>query len=84
MASKLRRKVFGNFPRDEDKFAGEYIAVVKNEIIAHGKDPEKVFTEARKVGQKPLFTKVPPKGWKEMRILCPKLGSKVKKFELLK
>lgn len=66
------RKIFGVYPRDEDKFAGEYIAVVKGKIVTHGRDPRKVFETAKKISHKPLFTKVPSGGWKEMRILWMK------------
>ena len=64
-----RKKFVGDYPRDEDKFAGEYIAIVKGKIVAHGKNPENVFKEAKKFTARPLFTKVPSGGWKEMRIL---------------
>lgn len=62
-------KIFGDYPCDEDKFAGEYIAVAKGKIVAHGKDPGRVFEIAKKISRKPLFTKIPTGGWKEMRIL---------------
>lgn len=66
----MRKKgFFGVYPQDEDKFAGEYIAVVKGKIVAHGKDPKKVFKKAKKISPQPLFTKIPVGGWKEMRIL---------------
>lgn len=45
----MKNKIFlGEYPADEDKFAGEYIAVVKDKIITHGKDPGKVFKIAKK------------------------------------
>ncbi len=68
----MKKKTFGMYPRDEDSFAGEYIAVVKGKIVSHGKDPREVFETAKKINQKPLFTKVPTGGWKEMRILWMK------------
>ena len=63
------KKFLGDYPRDEDKFAGEYIAVVRGKIVTHGSNPQKVFETAKKISRKPLFTKVPAGGWKEMRIL---------------
>jgi len=78
MKSKKIR-LLGDYPRDEDKFAGEYIAVVKGKIIAHGKEPKKVIMKAKKVSPDPLLTKVPSKGWKEEMVLCLKLDLKVKR-----
>jgi len=63
------KKFLGDYPHDEDKFAGEYIAVVRGKIVTHGSNPERVFEAAKKISRKPLFTKVPAGGWKEMRIL---------------
>ncbi len=63
------KKVFGKYPQDEDRFAGEYIAIARGKIVAHGKEPGKVFKVAKRISHKPLFTKVPTGGWKEMRIL---------------
>ena len=62
---KLEKKDLGIYPRDEDKFAGEYIAVVKNRIIAHGKQIKKVIEQAKKIAKEPLLAKVPTLGWKE-------------------
>jgi hypothetical protein len=73
------KKFLGDYPRDEDKFAGEYIAVVKGKIVAHGKEPKKVITEGKKIAKEPLLTKVPSKGWKEAMILCVRLSLKVKR-----
>jgi len=70
MAKKLI--FFGVYPQDEDKFAGEYIAIVKGKIVAHGKKPDNVFKKAKKISHRPLFTKVPTGGWREMRILWMK------------
>jgi len=72
MISRKKQSFLGRYPRDEDKFEGEYIAVVKGKIVAHGNDPEKVFKKAKRISTKPLFAAVPSGGWKEMRILCPK------------
>lgn len=72
MSDKKKKILFGVYPQDEDKFAGEYIAVVKGKIVAHGKKPENVYKKAKMFSSKPLFTVVPSGGWREMRILCLK------------
>ena len=41
------------------KYAGEYIAIVGEKIVAHGSDFLEVAEEARKVASSPLFHKVP-------------------------
>jgi hypothetical protein len=75
------KKSFGAYPRDEDKFAGEYIAIVKGKIVAHGRQPKIVIAEGKKFTREPLLTKVPSKGWKEAMVLCLKLNLKVKKYK---
>ena len=72
MTNKKKKIFFGIYPQDEDRFAGEYIAIVKGKIVAHGKDPRNVYKRANKFSSKPLFTVVPSGGWKQMRILCLK------------
>ncbi len=42
------------------QYAGEYIAIVGDSIVAHGKDFKKVLSEAEKGGATPLIHKVPP------------------------
>jgi len=46
-----------------NKYLGEWIAICKNQIIAHGKDVKKVFQEAKEKypKERPLITKVPDK-----------------------
>ena len=73
------KKIFGNYPQDEDRFAGEYIAVVEGKIVAHGKQPKEVIMKAKKISREPLLTKVPSKGWKEAMVLCLRLDLKVKR-----
>ena len=47
-------------PEETQKFAGEYIALVGEAIVAHGKDFEVVLKEAeQKTGQEPFIYKVP-------------------------
>jgi hypothetical protein len=41
------------------KYAGQYIAVVGRKIVAHGYDFEKVYHQAKKYGEDPVFDKVP-------------------------
>lgn len=76
----MKNKEFiGIYPRDEDEFSGEYIAVVKGKIVAHGKQPKKVIMKAKKFGREPLLTKVPSRGWKEAMVLCLRLDLEVKR-----
>lgn len=50
-------------PEETQKFAGEYIALVGEAIVAHGKDFEAVLKEAeQKTSQEPFIYKVPPAG----------------------
>ncbi|OGG43776.1 MAG: hypothetical protein A3F84_13430 [Candidatus Handelsmanbacteria bacterium RIFCSPLOWO2_12_FULL_64_10] len=47
-------------PEETQKFAGEYIALVGEAIVAHGKDFEAVLKEAgQKTGREPFIYKVP-------------------------
>ena len=63
------KRILEKHSYDEDKFAGEYIAIVKGKIVAHGKQPKKVIMAASKIGPDPMLAKVPSKGWKEAMIL---------------
>jgi hypothetical protein len=45
-------EVIANYP-------GEYIAIVGESVVAHGKDFKKVLEEAEKAGKEPLVHKVP-------------------------
>ncbi len=42
------------------QYAGEYIAIVDEAVVAHGRDFEAVLDEAEKQGDEPYFHKVPP------------------------
>ncbi len=46
-------------PEIEEQYAGEYIAIVDDRIVAHGKAFKEVLAEAKKHGEEPLFHKVP-------------------------
>ena len=46
-------------PDIETQYAGEYIAIVDDTVVAHGKDFKQVLQEAKKYGEEPLFHKVP-------------------------
>lgn len=47
-------------PEVEEKYANEYIAIVGDRIVAHGKDFKKVLEEAEKGNRKPFIHKVSP------------------------
>ena len=46
-------------PEIETEYPGEYIAIVGEEVVAHGKDFKKVLREAEKTGKEPFIHKVP-------------------------
>lgn len=46
-------------PLNFNKYRGEYIALVNNKIIAHGKDFGEVYKKAIRVNKEPIFTKIP-------------------------
>lgn len=47
--------------KDLSGFAGEWIAILENEVISHGKNLKVVYAEAnsKSKGQKPFFIRVP-------------------------
>ena len=49
---------FLSHPETVNQYPGEYIAIVDEAVVAHGKDLKAVFSEAEKYG-KPLVHKVP-------------------------
>ena len=65
----MTKKYFGEYPKDEEKYLGEYIVVAKNRIIAHGKSLKIVFAEGRKLAKDPLLVKVPALGWHQSMVL---------------
>ena len=46
-------------PEIASQYAGEYIAIGKDAVVAHGKDFSAVLQEAEKQGKEPLIHKVP-------------------------
>jgi len=48
-------------PEEAQKYAGEYIALVGESIVAHGKDFKAVLAAAEsQTGKEPFLYKVPP------------------------
>lgn len=45
-----------NNPEKEAKYLGEWIAVIKNKIVAHGKDLKQVRIKAYQIGDHPHFS----------------------------
>jgi hypothetical protein len=60
--SKKEYNWFLNHIEIEDQYAGEYIAIVDDGVVAHGKDFNAVREEAKKHGEDPLLHKVPVSG----------------------
>ncbi len=48
-----------NHTEIEQKYAGEYIAILDESLVAHGRDLKQVFQEAKKHGANPYIHKVP-------------------------
>ncbi len=46
-------------PEIETKYAGEYIAIIGESVVAHGKNFKEVLKEAEKHGKNPFIHKVP-------------------------
>ncbi|TES90302.1 MAG: hypothetical protein E3J87_10290 [Candidatus Cloacimonadota bacterium] len=46
-------------PLNFNKYRGEYLALVNDRIVAHGKKFEEVYNEAIKFDKEPVFTKIP-------------------------
>jgi len=46
---------------DMSEYAGTWVAIVGEKVIAHGNDFKKVYIEAKKIAgkKKPLFTRIP-------------------------
>ena len=47
-------------PEIEGRYSGEYIAIVGESVVSHGKDFKKVLSKAEKYGKNPYIHKVPP------------------------
>ncbi len=46
-------------PEIEKQYAGEYVAILNESVVAHGKDFKAVLEEAEQHGKDPLIHKVP-------------------------
>ncbi len=46
-------------PEVDTQYPGEYVAIVDDSVVAHGKDLHAVVDEAEKHGNEPLIHKVP-------------------------
>jgi len=48
---------------DLNDYIGQWVAICQQKIVSHGKDPKKVFKEAKKKcpKERPLLTRVPDK-----------------------
>jgi len=46
-------------PEIETKYAGEYIAIIGESVVAHGKNFKEVLKDAEKHGKEPFIHKVP-------------------------
>jgi hypothetical protein len=46
-------------PEIEIEYPGEYIAIVGDKVVAHGRDFRQVLKEAEKIGRQPFIHKVP-------------------------
>jgi hypothetical protein len=44
-------------PEIENKYAGEYVAIIGESIVAHGKNFQEVLQEAKKHGEEPFIHK---------------------------
>jgi len=49
-----------NHPEIEEKYVGEYVGIVENRIVAHGKNFKEVLEIAQKAGEVPFIHKVLP------------------------
>lgn len=59
MSNKELNWLFSH-PEVESKYPGEYIAIVGDSVVAHGKDFKEVLKEAEKNGREPFIYKVLP------------------------
>ncbi|MBU0898935.1 MAG: hypothetical protein KKB03_01645 [Nanoarchaeota archaeon] len=60
----MNQKSYNYFMKaDTEPYIDEWIAVVDNKVVSHGKNAKKVFQEAKHKfpGKSPLITKVPGK-----------------------
>ncbi len=52
-------KWFATHPEVLEKYKGEYIAIIGEKIVAHGKNLNQVSKKAEKIEKLPLIAKVP-------------------------
>ncbi len=50
---------FANHPEILNKYKSEYIAIIGDKIVAHGKKLSQVSKEAEKIDELPLIAKIP-------------------------
>jgi len=44
----------------ETEYPGEYIGIINDSLVAHGKDLKEVLKKAEETGREPFIYKVPP------------------------
>jgi hypothetical protein len=47
-------------PQVEVQYPGEYIGIVGDSLVAHGRDLKEVLEKAEETGKEPFIYKVPP------------------------
>ena len=47
----FREFVGAKFDKEVERYAGQWLAIASGEIVAHGKDPERVHDEGCKAGK---------------------------------
>lgn len=48
-----------NHPEIETKYYGEYIAIIGESVVSHGKNFKEVLSKAEKYGKMPYIHKIP-------------------------
>ena len=66
---KKNIKSYGIYPKDEDRFKGEYLIILGNKILAHNQECKKIMPILNKYSRRAVITKVPTIGWKEAMVL---------------
>ena len=67
-----RESQFLTTMNNKEQYSGQWIAILNSEVIAHGIDIGKVYSEAMKIakGKTPLFVAIPDKN-KEPTLILP-------------
>ena len=57
---------------DLSRYIGEWVAIVDDEVVAHGQDVKKIYEESKRKypKKKPLITKVPEKETMILVFIC--------------